>query len=189
MLFSDYARRYLDGLELYKQYCQAACELGAKILVMHGDRLGNTRITDNEYFERFDKLTKIGQSFDVTVAQENVFGYKSSNVDFIFKMKKNLPNVKFVFDVKQELRAGCGKMNMARAMGESICHTHINDSTNEKDCLLPFDGDGNYSPLFNLLKSIHYKGAVIIEVYRNNFKDTNDLVRSYKLLSERNENL
>ena len=37
LLFSEYERRFQDGVEFYKRYCNAANILGGKFIVPHGD--------------------------------------------------------------------------------------------------------------------------------------------------------
>ena len=55
MFFSNYQRRFLDGVEQYLRFCDFANELDANILVFHGDRKESN--TPNEfYFERYLKL-------------------------------------------------------------------------------------------------------------------------------------
>ena len=38
LLFSNYERRFEDGIKFYNRYFETAARLGAKILVLHGDR-------------------------------------------------------------------------------------------------------------------------------------------------------
>ena len=37
LLFSDYIRRFKDGINIYKDFFWAASYLGAKVLILHGD--------------------------------------------------------------------------------------------------------------------------------------------------------
>ncbi|MDF2567746.1 MAG: xylose isomerase protein barrel, partial [Oscillospiraceae bacterium] len=92
MFFTDYERRFEDELERYKGFFNLMNQLDAKILVFHGDRKGS-EFPNERYFERYAKLMEAAQSFGVSIAQENVARCKSSDVEFIFQMKKVLPHV------------------------------------------------------------------------------------------------
>ena len=45
MFFSNYQRRYAEGMEFYKRYAEIAGELGAKYIIMHGGK--PNRVLDN----------------------------------------------------------------------------------------------------------------------------------------------
>ena len=82
---------------------EAANILGATILVLHGQnncgRYGG--IEEADYLEKYLALYELGQQFGITVAQENVNGFRSANPAFIRRMREQLQNrCAFVFDVK-----------------------------------------------------------------------------------------
>lgn len=179
MLFSTYERRFYDSIEFYKQYFHAAAELGAEFLVLHGDRKTPETggISDEDYFEKFAHLAKAGKEFGITVAQENVTRFRSQKPEFIEKMKNYLGDTAhFVLDIKQAVRSGYDPMVICAAMGEQLVHVHVNDHNSTEDCLVPGAGETDYIALFNLLKQNHYKGDMVIEVYRHNFRNTCDLI-------------
>ena len=177
LLFSDYDRRFNDGLDFYKWYFHAANMLGAKILVLHGQRNDKrSRISETEYFEHYARLFELGNSFGITVAQENVNLFRSEDPLFISRMKKYLDGkCAFVLDIKQAVRAGKDPFAMCDAMGDRLVHVHINDNMPGKDCLLPGRGDMDYNLLKQKLQNFGYNGDLIIEVYRKNFIEMNEL--------------
>jgi len=63
-------------------------------------------------------------------------------------------------------------------MSSNVVNFHINDYDNENICLLPGDGIVKHERLIKTLLSNNYSGPAIIEVYRGNFSDTNDILRS-----------
>ena len=74
---------------------------------------------------------------------------------------------------------------MVRAMGSRICHVHISDHNDTQDCL-PI-GKGNYDLtgfLRNLRESFGFDGAVIQELYRNNYGDIGELLEGYRALAQ-----
>ena len=49
MLFSNYDRRFYEGLEIYKRYGEIAAQLGAKYVIMHGGKYNGT-MDNHGYF-------------------------------------------------------------------------------------------------------------------------------------------
>lgn len=177
LLFSDYDRRFDDGLEFYKQYFDAANLLGAEIMVLHGQRDDKrSRITEQSYFEHYARLFALGKTFGVTVAQENVNLFRSDDPEFITRMRNCLKKeCAFVLDIKQAVRAGRNPYAMCAAMGEQIVHVHINDNNKASDCLLPGYGTMDFQFLKQQLQGFGYTGDLIIEVYRRSFNELREL--------------
>nr|WP_319488277.1 sugar phosphate isomerase/epimerase [uncultured Caproiciproducens sp.] len=178
LLFSDYKRRSDDGLEFYKLYFHAANLLGARILVLHGQRHDKrSRISEDEYFEHYAQLYALGKTFGITVAQENVNLFRSDEPAFILRMRKYLgDNCAFVLDVKQAVRAGEDPFKMCEAMGEKLVHVHINDNKPGEDCLLPGRGTMDFDAFRQQIQKFGYDGDLIIEVYRRNFGELEELL-------------
>lgn len=177
LLFSDYKRRFEDGLELYKEYFNACNVLGAELLVLHGRRSDKKSIPDEEFFDRYVKLFELGKKFGVTVVQENVNLYCSNSPAFIEKMRQACGNnCAFVLDIKQAVRGGTDPYELCKAMGDKIRHIHINDNSAVSDCLLPGYGTMDYRKLINLLKSFNFDGCLMIEVYRKSFGELSELL-------------
>lgn len=192
LLFSDYYRRFEDSLDLYKRYSEFACRVGASIVVLHGDKRfeGKGGIPDGEYFERYYKLREAMKREGAVLAQENVNLFRSQSPEFIRKMRKYLENdVDFVFDIKQAVRSGNNPFDMCRAMGNRIVHMHINDNDSYNDCLLPGRGTMDYEKILGMMHSQGYSGNAVIEVYRRNFADIDDIMQSYRMLNSRFGNL
>ncbi len=184
LLFSDYKRRFFDGLEFYRRYLNACNVLGAHILVLHGRRSDKISISDEEFFERYMRLYELGQQFGVTVAQENVNCYCSDSPDFIRKMRLACgENCAFVFDVKQAIRGKIDPYELCASMGEKLCHVHINDNSVSSDCLLPGFGSMDYQKLMCELKGFGYDGCLMIEVYRKSFGELSELTAAGKTVN------
>ncbi len=183
-LFSPYQRRADDGLEMYKPQFEAAARLGAPFLVLHGAKsLG--LMSDEQLIERYERLYDLGQSFGVTVAQENVHHFSSADLEFLRKMKAELKEkAKFVFDCKQTVRCGVDPLQVVEVMGEDIVHVHISDCDESRDCLPPGRGTRDFSVLLGALKAVGYDGVLMLELYRPNFQSADDLVRAKAFLEE-----
>lgn len=184
LLFSEYNRRYEDGLEFYKRYFEACNLLGATILVLHGQRAlkkdGSVPPPAAElYFERYAGIYRLGQTFGVTVAQENVNLFRSQSPSFIRRMREQLgEECAFVLDVKQAVRAEKNPFEMCKAMGDKIVHVHLNDNRPGQDCLLPGAGTMDFYKLMRILRSFDYNGDIMLEVYRSSFGELSELDKS-----------
>lgn len=182
MLFSEYERRFTDTLEYYKQIFEITASIGAKITVIHGSRLPG-KIEHKEYFERFAKMIEEGKKFGVTVAQENVNNHFSENPEFLKKMRAYLgSDFKTVFDVKQAVRSGFEPLSFAKEFAKDIVHVHLSDHKEGFDCLPPSEGVFDFAGLFEIMKNAGYNGNYVIELYRHNYKEPEDLIKSLRYL-------
>lgn len=180
LLFSSYERRFLDGVEIYKRYCDCAVKLGANIVVLHGQRdYQGSGISEETYLQRYAKLYQAAKENGVVLAQENVNRFRSEKITFIRRMREVLKDeCAFVLDVKQAVRAGEDPYAMCKEMGNRIVNVHLNDHTKLKDCVLPGLGNMDYVRLKSLLQAQNYDGPVLIEVYRQDFDEISDLVEA-----------
>ena len=180
--FSNYKRRFNDGVEEYKKYFEAAAVLGAKYIVLHGSN--HPLITTEEYAERFGRLNEVAVSFGCTVAHENVVKYVGESPGFMREMRRLLgDSFRTVLDVKQARRAGRSVADFIDAMDESIVHVHLSDYSEKCDCIPPCDkGLFDFESLFAALEKIGYKGKYMVELYSDNFSDESEILTSAKYL-------
>lgn len=177
LLFSEYERRFEDGLEFYRSYFDACNLLGAAILVLHGQRRDvRGAEAEKRYLERYARLFELGRTYGVTVAQENVNLMRSNEEDFIRRMRVRCgPDCAFVLDIKQAVREGKDPLSLCRAMGDRLVHIHLNDNDPGSDCRLPGFGSMDYRPILGLLGRSGFDGDLIIEVYRKSFGSLSEL--------------
>lgn len=184
LLFSEYLRRFEDGREFYKRYAEAAAQLGAKYVVLHGDRHPRPVISAEEYTYRFMKINEDMKQFGVTLAQENVNLYRAASPQFIRDMRRfSGDEVSFTFDVKQSVRAGYTPDEIIDAMGDRIVHVHLSDHDGERDCILPGKGLCDFGQIFYRLSSLGYKGDYVVEVYHDAYKNAIELIKSAEFLA------
>lgn len=175
MLFSRYERRVGEIMEYYKRYFNAMGDLGAKIFVLHGAFKTGT-CTYERYIERYWRLFQLGREFGITVAQENVAYCLSSKIDLLTEMSRQLgDDVAFVLDIKQATRSGISPFELLDKLGNKIRHIHISDNDEEHDCLPINSGSFDFKLLVSRLKAINYNGALILELYRNNYSTYDEL--------------
>ena len=186
LLFSNYETRFHDSLRYYGKYCRAAQTLGAQLLILHGmfSKFRNEE-TETRYFDRYTELYKMGQSYGVTVAQENVTQYFGEDPAFIRRMRTATNGeCGFCFDVKQAVRSDVDCYEMLSAMGDKLRHVHLNDNRPEKSCLLPGQGTMDLAKLLRTLQNSGYDEDIIIEVYRGDFQTVEELNRSRDLVEK-----
>lgn len=181
--FSSYERRFLDGVDTYKRYFDAAAALGAKYIVLHGSK-DRIDITRELYAERFKRLNDVAKTFGCAVAHENVVNFIGETPEFMQTMKAYLGDeFKMVLDVKQARRAGVDAGEFVRTMGKSIVHVHLSDFNDGHDCVPPCEeGLFDFTTLFKELHKVGYNGKYIIELYSNNFSKENEILKSAKYL-------
>ena len=181
---TDYDRRLEDGIALYRRLFAAAAGYGAKVFVFHGDYKASP-FPFERYCENFGRLSAVAREYGLTLCQENVVRCRCGSIENIRRMRQLLGDqVHFVLDLKQAVRSGEDVFEMCRTMGPALAHVHISDNAPGRDCLPPGQGSFDFPRLFAQLRELSYRGAVILELYRNNFKDPEELVRSVALLRE-----
>lgn len=176
---SHYDGRMQDGLRLYRRYFEICRLLGADKLVFHGDhRVNMDYYPADLYAQNFRTLAALGREYGVTLCHENVFYCRLATPGDARQLKTLLgDDAAFVLDTKQVQREGSLVSEMVAAMGTAIRHIHISDSAGkEDDCLPPGQGDFEFAALIADLEAMGYKGDLIIEVYRDNFTQSVDLV-------------
>ena len=181
--FGRYPRRFDDAAEEYKKIFEVCNVLGAEIIPFHGAR-AFLPIRQEVYFERFDRLSSIAASFSLKLCQENVVNFFSGNVDFISEMHRQLPQANMLLDIKQATRSKVSPFKMLEAMGSSLTHIHASDHNELYDCLPIGDGSFNFAEFVRRLQTNNYSGAMIVELYRSNFKEIGQLASSQKFLND-----
>lgn len=183
LFFSAYEKRAAEAAEFYRKYFHAASYLGADYLVFHGDALKAPFIGMDTYCEVLAMLMRVAESEGVTLAHECVSSARSGNPEFIRELHERFGagNIRFVFDVKQVVRGGYDPFAMLDAMGNDIVHVHINDFAGG-ECRLPCMGALNLFAILERLEERGYSGQYIIEVYRKNFGQPDEIAKSAALL-------
>ncbi len=182
MIFSEYERRFAEALQKFARYSEVASELGAKYIILHGGK-PNGIITDEEYCERFMALNRETRKNGVIVLQENVVNYRSGDIEFLRSMREILcQDAQFCFDIKQSVRCGYNPLDLINEFGNNIQHFHISDHSLAGDCLLPLRGKFDFETFFKILKKRGYNGSCMIEVYKNAYKDKQEIFNSLEEL-------
>lgn len=181
-LFSNYDRRFYEGLEAFKRYGEIAAELGAKYVIMHGGKYNGT-MDNHGYFDRFARVSEVVKEQGATLLQENVVNFRAGSLESLGDMSNYLgDSVNFCLDVKQSIRGGYSPCDVLKLLGPKIKHLHLSDSNEQYDCMLPLDGTFNFKEFLNLAKECGYAGDAVIEVYRAAFDEPQELFDSHQRL-------
>ncbi len=182
VFFSNYERRFREGLNTYARYSEIAARLGAKYIIMHGGK-PNGILSDEEYCERYFEINRETQKNGVTVLQENVVRFRACNKEFMQSMVDILGNdAHFCLDIKQSIRCGYSPLELIEEFSDNIRHYHISDHTVASDCMLPGNGGFDFKNFFDYTKSKGYKGSYITEVYKYAYKEYEEIAKSYNFL-------
>ena len=71
---------------------------------------------------------------------------------------------------------------IAQIYGKSLVHCHISDHNAQSSCLPVGEGEFDVPSFFSLLNKNEYNGAVILELYRRNFGEPEELKKSVDLM-------
>lgn len=179
MIFSNYQRRFDEALRKFERYSEIAAELGAKYIILHGGKPAG-KLNDEEYCERYMQLKSVTKKNGITVLQENVNNYRAGDIEFLRTMCDILGDeAEFCFDIKQAVRTGNIPTLMLEEFYPHIKHLHISDHSLVSDCQLPGKGGFDFENFFKILKDKDYNGAAIIEVYRDAYKDFEEITHSF----------
>ena len=182
MFFSPYDRRIEDAKKFYSRYCDAAKYLGAKVINLHGDRGVGLKNIDF-YIDCLKPFAEISDNTGVTFCHENVFFNSINHPQFVKNLNKKLgDNIKYTFDIKQANKGGSDPYELCEAMQGNVMNFHINDYDDDNICLLPGNGVVDHKQIISTLINNGYKGPALIEVYRHNFNDMQDVLQSVEYL-------
>ncbi len=178
-------RAYYDALKIYEKVLNSAKILGAKNYTMHGNmrfKKGTEFVRYAEYGKYFNILIELADKYNVDLCLENVEWAFYGKVGFFENVKKYAPKLKSCFDVKQARISGYPIIDYVQEMGESIKTVHLSDvDVNGKMCL-PGKGVTDYKKLFEMLKNVGFNGNMFIEVYKENYKNLEELKESIEFL-------
>lgn len=185
LLLSEYTRRTEDGIQQYRRYFAAAQALGAKYFTFHGER-SIIRDVDEADAERklgvYARLCEIAGEYGMILAQENVAWCKSESPAYLRRLHDRVPALCFTLDIKQGHRAGHSWSEYLEAVGDRLVNIHINDFDDTHSCLLPGEGVVDFEAFFSRLHALGYDRQVLIEVYRGDYQDTEQINRSLDYL-------
>ena len=181
--FTDYPGRFEDGVEIYRHFFGAARELGARYVVFHGDS-PFSRIEEKKAFAQLKKTDEIArEEYGVRLIYENVVRCRGKDPDYFARLKEFYPQMQFVLDVKQAIRAQRDPVEYLKKLGDSIVHIHISDSSEQSDCLPVGKGTMNLQDFLQQLQKTGFQGCILQELYRESYQTEQEVLEGYRFLS------
>lgn len=170
LFFSQYERRFFDGIEYYKKYFEAASLLGAKYVVLHGpnklNRMGSAFIA-----HRLNLIQEYAMREGVEILLENVSRSYINTPERFSEIIQHGVQCGFVLDFKQASRLGYGIDEYLSVMGAYLKHIHASDQNKHGNCLAIGLGDLDFAYIIKMLHDVGYMGSCVMEVYS---KDTEE---------------
>lgn len=186
-LYSLNQRAVADSFELLDKTMQAAGAMGAKYYTFHG----LARVKRTPYVIDFERCGAITQriidtcgKYGVTLAYENVHWAYYNYIGFFTELKKHTSGLKGTFDIKQARQSGVDYKAFIDEMGKDIVTAHISDVDGNGKMCLPGRGITDFKEVFTMLSDKGFNGAILIEVYKNDFKDLSELFDSLNYVTD-----
>jgi sugar phosphate isomerase/epimerase len=180
-LFSGHERVKGDSFALLDKVLSGAKLLGAPHYTFHGMARykKSSRDPKNDNFEKIGlglrEISDFCQKYDIKLCLENVEWSTYNRVGVFSAMKSYVPNLLGVLDVKQARIAGEGYEKYVDEMGESLAYAHISDVDESGKICLPGQGVFDFDTLVKQLQDVGFDGALLIEVYKNDYSEITQL--------------
>lgn len=186
-LFSATERQRNDASKMLIKVLKAAKILRAKIYVFHGPAVkkDTTPIVDfDKIAKHVDYIADTAGEYGIKFSWENVYWCWFSYPEFATYLRQVVKskNVYFTLDIKQAMKSKKDPFEYLKAMGRRLANVHLCDYDDGGNLYLPGRGNFNFEKLSRELKNIDYKGPVIMEVYRNNYREQQEIVESIDFL-------
>ncbi len=190
-LYSVNERAQNDSFALLDGAMSAGEQVNAKYYTFHG----GARFKKTPIILDMDRVGKITQRIidcikphGITLAYENVHWGYYNYAGFFTELRKRTQGLKATLDIKQARQSGVFYGDYIDDMSSDIVTVHLSDvEANGKMCL-PGKGVTDFNDIFARLRDVGFDGALILEVYKNDFETYEQLFESVdyvKNLSEK----
>ncbi len=184
-LFNGTRRVRGDGYYWLDQVARSAQLLGCHNYTFHGFvRAGDGRDDMRFIGERIAEAHAFLQRYGVNLCIENTSYYAFNRPNFFREVKNFCPNLYGVFDIKQARRSGYPYQMYIEEMAGAIAYVHITDMDENGKTCLPGKGIYNFAEIFKRLKGAGFDGNILIENYRGDYGETQELKNSVDYLNE-----
>ncbi len=189
-LFSSHPRVKADAYGWLDKVLESANCLAAPYYSFHGtSRVKKaSRSGQNDDFpsmiKGFQELTAHCRARGVTLCLENVEWSTYNRVGVFAKIAAAVDNLRGVLDIKQARISGDPYEEYLREMGERLTHVHISDVDERGKIRLPGQGVFDFERLIKQLQDVGFDGALLIEVYKNDYAGVMELKNSCDFVDE-----
>lgn len=187
-LFADNPRAINDAYKILENCLNTANTLGAKNYTLHGIARFKKDILYNNYDvigKKFEKLNDFCSSKGINLCLENVEWAYYNHVGFYTQILKYCKNLKTCLDVKQARVSGDSYVDYINEMQNSIQTVHLSDVDDLGKICVPGKGVFDFDDLFKRLRGVNFDGAMLIEVYSNNYGEISELKDGLNFLRDK----
>ena len=189
-LFAANERVKKDAYYWLGKVMEAGRELGAKNYTFHGTaRIKRAaRSGDNDDFnslcKSFQEVFGFCENYGLKLCLENVEWATYNRVGVFEKLRSALPSLGGVLDIKQARISGFDYRDYLREMGENLTHVHVSDLDEQGKIRLPGKGRFDFGELISRLQDVGFDGALIVEVYKDDYSALQELKTAVDYLDE-----
>ncbi len=186
-LYSVNARAQADSFKLLENAMSVAKQVGADYYTFHG----GARFKKTPFTIDYDRVGKITQDvidtcakYGVGLAYENVhWGYYNYK-GFFSELRNRTNGLKATLDIKQARQSGLSYVDFIEDMGSDVVTVHLSDIDQAGKMCLPGKGITDFDDLFDRLKDVGFNGALLLEVYKSDFNEYQELFDSLAFVNE-----
>ena len=190
-LFNAHPRVRADAYYWLDKVMQSAKILGAPYYTFHGTarikRASRSGVNDNftAMTDGFRAIIDKCESYGVKLCLENVEWATYNRVGVFERLKKELPTLLGVLDIKQARISDEPYEKYLTEMGERLAYVHVSDCNKDGKMCLPGKGEFDFDTLIKRLQDVGFDGALIIEAYTNDYDKETELADSLAFLNEK----
>ncbi len=186
-LYSVNKRAQKDSFELLENTMSVAKLVGADYYTFHGGaRFKKTPFSID--YDRVGDITQriidVCQKRGVKLAYENVHWGYYNYIGFFQELRKRTRGLKATLDVKQARQSGLSYKDFIEDMKGDIVTVHLSDIDENGKMCLPGKGVTDFDDLFNRLAGVGFDGALLLEVYKNDFNEISELFSSLDFVKD-----
>lgn len=174
-----------DGFYWLDQVCRSAQLLGCKNYTFHGfNRIREGGDDFDLLASRLAEASSFAAGYGVTLCLENVCWALYDRPGVFGQLRRRIPALSGVFDIKQARRSHYPYQAYLKDMSGAIAYAHLSDISSDGRTCLPGEGITNFSDMFKNLKDEGFCGPLIIEVYGGDYNGEEELKRSVSYIRE-----
>lgn len=189
-LFSAHPRVKEDAYYWAEKVLEGANALGAPYYTFHGTsrvkKASRSGEQDNfpAMIKGFQTLSDFCEKRGVKLCLENVEWSTYNRLGVFEKLAKEIPNLGGVLDIKQARISEYPYEKYLEEMGKRLTHVHISDIDEKGKIRLPGQGVFDFQTLVKRLQDIGFDGALLIEVYQNDYEQEDELKTACDFVNE-----
>jgi sugar phosphate isomerase/epimerase len=189
-LFAAHPRVRADAFAWLEKVLQSANALDAPYYTFHGTARVKraTRMPGADNFpkmiEGFARILDLCRVHGVTLCLENVEWATYNRPSVFTTLAQELPELRGVLDIKQARISGYPYEEYLTEMGNRLAYAHLSDIDDQGKMCLPGQGCFDFDTLVKQLKDVGFDGALLLEVYAENFTDPVELKQSCDYVDE-----